>query len=332
MAIRLRDRKQVLFILSQNHSLAYSCRVVGIFRDVECLPRCHIEWRNFLVFALAIIVWQSCCPAQAGEFEIRLASKEKADGYQSLPLADGVAPVFVDSAICLYRNHVRARVTVVIVFMVLSIFIGVLSEQVLKKIHKHGGPAIPYTAFILIVGLLTRIAAEAPGTYKHFACSFQVWETMDGHLLLYAFIPPLVFGDAMNLDFNVLKNCVSQCATLAFPGVAIGAALFAIVVQYVIPSTGHWTWDLSMAFGAVMSATDPIAVVALLKQLGAPDSLTMIIGGESLLNDGTAVVAFLVMQSVAGGCDTTAGKVIISLIKLAGGGVLWGGGTVIYME
>ena len=175
----------------------------------------------------------------------------------------------------------QTSVTVVLVFMVLSIFIGVLSEQVLKKIHKHGGPAIPYTAFILIIGLLTRIAAEAPGTYKHFACSFQVWETMDGHLLLYAFIPPLVFGDAMNLDFNVLKNCVSQCATLAFPGVAIGAALFAIVVQYVIPSTGHWTWDLSMAFGAVMSATDPVAVVALLKQLGAPDSLTMIIGGTT---------------------------------------------------
>ena len=117
---------------------------------------------------------------------------------------------------------------------------------------------------------------------------------MDGHLLLYAFIPPLVFGDAMNLDFNILKNCVSQCATLAFPGVAIGAALFAIVVQYVIPSTGHWTWDLSMAFGAVMSATDPVAVVALLKQLGAPDSLTMIIGGESLLNDGMAMILWAV--------------------------------------
>lgn len=112
MAIRLRDRKQVLLILSQNHSLAYSCRVVGIFSDLECLPGCNMEWRNFLVIALAIIVWQSCCPAQAGEFEIRLASKEKADGYQSLPLADGVAPVFVDSAICLTEDDfVNATLT-----------------------------------------------------------------------------------------------------------------------------------------------------------------------------------------------------------------------------
>jgi NhaP-type Na+/H+ or K+/H+ antiporter len=178
--------------------------------------------------------------------------------------------------------------------MVLAVFVGVLAEQVLKKLHKYGGPAIPYTAFILIIGLVTRIAAEAKGTYKHLSCSFHVWETMDGHLLLYAFIPPLVFGDAMNLDFNILKNCLSQCATLAFPGVAIGAALFAVVVKYIIPSTVHWGWDLSLAFGAVMSATDPVAVVGLLKQLGAPDSLTMIIGGESLLNDGMAMILWAV--------------------------------------
>ena len=189
--------------------------------------------------------------------------------------------------------------TVAIVFMVLAVFIGVLAEQVLKKLQKLGGPAIPYTAFILIIGLVTRIAAEAKGTYKHLSCSFHVWETMDGHLLLYAFIPPLVFGDAMNLDFNILKNCLSQCATLAFPGVAIGAALFAVVVKYIIPSTVHWGWDLSLAFGAVMSATDPVAVVALLKQLGAPDSLTMIIGGESLLNDGMAMILWAVRRMPA---------------------------------
>ena len=187
--------------------------------------------------------------------------------------------------------------TVALVFMVLAIFVGVLAEQVLKKIHKWGGPAIPYTAFILIIGLVTRVAAEAKGTYKHLSCSFHVWETMDGHLLLYAFIPPLVFGDAMNLDFNILKNCLSQCALLAFPGVAIGAGLFACVVKFIIPSTAHWGWDLSLAFGAVMSATDPVAVVALLKQLGAPDSLTMIIGGESLLNDGMAMILWAVRRA-----------------------------------
>jgi NhaP-type Na+/H+ or K+/H+ antiporter len=79
-----------------------------------------------------------------------------------------------------------------------------------------------------------------------------------------------------------------------------------------------------LLLGGMLAATDPVAVCAVLNDLGCPDKLNFMIAGESLLNDGTAVVAFLVMQSVAGGCDTSAAKVMISLIRLAGGGVLWG--------
>ena len=74
----------------------------------------------------------------------------------------------------------------------------------------------------------------------------------------------------------------------------------------------------------MLAATDPVAVCAVLNDLGAPDKLNFMIAGESLLNDGTAVVAFMVMQGVAGGCGTTAAEVTFSLVKLAGGGVLWG--------
>jgi NhaP-type Na+/H+ or K+/H+ antiporter len=79
-----------------------------------------------------------------------------------------------------------------------------------------------------------------------------------------------------------------------------------------------------LLLGGMLAATDPVAVCAVLNDLGCPEKLNYMIAGESLLNDGTAVVAFLVMQSVAGGCDTTAAKVMISLVRLAGGGVLWG--------
>jgi NhaP-type Na+/H+ or K+/H+ antiporter len=79
-----------------------------------------------------------------------------------------------------------------------------------------------------------------------------------------------------------------------------------------------------LLLGGMLAATDPVAVCAVLNDLGCPDKLNFMIAGESLLNDGTAVVAFLVMQSVAGGCDTNVGKVLVSLVRLAGGGVLWG--------
>ena len=95
-----------------------------------------------------------------------------------------------------------------------------------------------------------------------------------------------------------------------------------------IPGVSHHSEQLSVSvhllLGGMLAATDPVAVCAVLNDLGCPDKLNFMIAGESLLNDGTAVVAFLVMQSVAGGCDTTAGKVMITLIRLAGGGVLWG--------
>lgn len=82
--------------------------------------------------------------------------------------------------------------------------------------------------------------------------------------------------------------------------------------------------SVHLLLGGMLAATDPVAVCAVLNDLGCPDKLNFMIAGESLLNDGTAVVAFMVMQGVAGGCETTAAKVMISLIRLAGGGVLWG--------
>lgn len=79
-----------------------------------------------------------------------------------------------------------------------------------------------------------------------------------------------------------------------------------------------------LLLSGMLSATDPVAVCAVLNELGAPDKLNFMIAGESLLNDGTAVVAFLVMQGVAGGCGTTAPEVGMAIARLAGGGVVWG--------
>ena len=82
--------------------------------------------------------------------------------------------------------------------------------------------------------------------------------------------------------------------------------------------------SVHLLLGGMLAATDPVAVCAVLNDLGCPDKLNYMIAGESLLNDGTAVVAFMVMQSVAGGCDTDAVTVLMTLVKLAGGGVVWG--------
>ena len=74
-------------------------------------------------------------------------------------------------------------------------------------------------------------------------------------------------------------------------------------------------------FGSIISATDPVAVVALLKELGASKKLATLIEGESLLNDGTAMVAFTVFLEMAKGKKMTAGDIIVMFLKLAGGAV-----------
>jgi NhaP-type Na+/H+ or K+/H+ antiporter len=81
-----------------------------------------------------------------------------------------------------------------------------------------------------------------------------------------------------------------QCLIFAFPLVLAGTALTALLAFYAFPY--GWSLNLCMTFGAILSATDPVAVAALLEQVGAPPRLKVHIAGEALLNDGSAIVFF----------------------------------------
>ena len=72
-------------------------------------------------------------------------------------------------------------------------------------------------------------------------------------------------------------------------------------------TNGKFTWVAANLFGSIASATDPVAVVALLKELGASKKLATMIEGESLLNDGTAMVVFLILLEIAEGEDLSFG-------------------------
>lgn len=109
-------------------------------------------------------------------------------------------------------------------------------------------------------------------------------------LILAVFIPGLVFEAAYHIDLAQLRRSFASVAILAVPGVVITAAL---VAQIVTLTTGL---DHSLAFvlGAIVCATDPVATVAVFKQLRAPKALGTVVEAESLLNDGTGVVLFTI--------------------------------------
>lgn len=96
--------------------------------------------------------------------------------------------------------------------------------------------------------------------------------------------------------------------------------LSAITMRYILGYDGEFTWNAALLFGSIISATDPVAVVALLKELGASKRLATVIEGESLLNDGTAMVIFLVLLDIVEGNDIGAGEIFFKFVRLSLGG------------
>lgn len=126
----------------------------------------------------------------------------------------------------------------------------------------------------------------------------------------------------MSLNWYHVRGGFLQSVILAGPGVLIGAALMGVVAKILLPY--HWSWTLSMVFGSILSATDPVAVVSLLKSVGASPKLTILIVGESLLNDGSAMVLFTLFFNSLNGTVYTAGSIISFFFSAAIGSVLLG--------
>ncbi len=141
---------------------------------------------------------------------------------------------------------------------------------------------IPYTVALVIVGLL--ITFQHP---KEFSLTPE--------LILSLFIPPLVFEASFHLDFKSLRENWLPIVCLAVPGV--------LLTTFVVGAIVAWGTGISLTgglvFGALIAATDPVAVVALFKALGAPKRLAMLVESESLFNDGTAIVVFKLMLVIA---------------------------------
>lgn len=146
----------------------------------------------------------------------------------------------------------------------------------------------------------------------------SLWLTTSTLVAQHIFMPLLIFESAFSVNWQILKRTLAQAVALAVPGTSItcvpvtvcgltvysplspsplptaglliSTALTALVAKFVFPY--GWSWPASLVLGATLSATDPVAVVALLKELGVSPRLGTLIEGESLLNDGTAIVVF----------------------------------------
>jgi CPA1 family monovalent cation:H+ antiporter len=108
-------------------------------------------------------------------------------------------------------------------------------------------------------------------------------------IILYLFIPTLIFPAAVRLDLQLLKQNLSPILLLALPGLLLSTVIVGGAVGAVTPLA----WSPAMLFGALISATDAVAVVALFEELKAPGRLAILVEGESLFNDAVAMVLFM---------------------------------------
>jgi NhaP-type Na+/H+ or K+/H+ antiporter len=141
-----------------------------------------------------------------------------------------------------------------------------------------------------------------------------MWMGIDPHLLLFSMLPALLAGDAMSIDTAVARTVAKQCVFLAGPGVLFGSFMTAFFLWVYLQD---WDFLLCLVTGSILAATDPVAVVGLLKELGASPILTVQIQGESLLNDGTAIVLYGVAYDMLKGKNYDASDILIILVLVA---------------
>ncbi len=144
---------------------------------------------------------------------------------------------------------------------------------------------LPYTVALVVAGLAVGIAVGAAGIPGL---------PVSPDVVLLVLLPGLVFEAAYRLRLAELRRWFGGLALLAVPGVVISAGIVAIVLNV---ATGL-RLDLAFIVGAMVSATDPAAVVATFKRLRVPTSLSTMVDGESLLNDGTGLVLFAIALQV----------------------------------
>lgn len=188
---------------------------------------------------------------------------------------------------------------IIIGMLFLAVIIGIVAQWL----------RVPYTVGLVLIGLLLTLYG-------------RVEITISPTLILALLVPPLIFEAAFHLNLRTLRDNLATILVLAIPGVLLTTFIVGGIVSW---GTGL-ALPVALVFGALVAATDPVSVVALFRAMGVPKRLQILLEGESLFNDGTAIVVFdLVLVIALSGLENF--NLVTSLLDfflVAGGGLLVG--------
>jgi CPA1 family monovalent cation:H+ antiporter len=205
-----------------------------------------------------------------------------------------------------------------VLLSVLTILLVSLGVFVLSKRTKF-----PYTVLLVVFGiLLIPVSRIEPFTYLQ---SF----VLSPDLLFFLILPTLIFESAYNMDGRKMLESIRSITILSVLSLLISTVAIALGLHYGARIFGYeLPLSMTLLFGALISATDPVAVLALFKEYGAPKRLSLIFEGESLFNDGTSLALFLVILEILmtgwGGVGSVLDGIFMFTTMVVGG-IIFGG-------
>ena len=179
---------------------------------------------------------------------------------------------------------------------------------------------VPYTVGLTLAGMGVALV--------HFPLHLQLTR----ELIFGVLLPPLIFEEALQIRWSELRNDAGIIGLMATLGIVLGAAVVALGLHVV----AGWPWTIAVPLAVLISATDPVSVIATFKEAGVTGRLRLLVETESLLNDGTVAVLYAVALAALGGGAihplgvagqffyTVAGALLVGVLAGAGGLLLAG--------
>ena len=201
---------------------------------------------------------------------------------------------------------------------------GLIIGAILKSLLKHS--RLPYTVGLFAIGIILGVMNRT-GVFQSLHDAVSSVANINPDLILYLFLPILIFDAAYELNLHIFKKTLANATLLAAPGLIICMLLTGTLMMGVatfIPGFESWTWAFALMFGALISATDPVAVVALLHELKTSKRFSTLVDAESLLNDGTGIVCFMLFFGAYAAGETTHASPVITFIREVGLSTLLG--------
>jgi CPA1 family monovalent cation:H+ antiporter len=203
----------------------------------------------------------------------------------------------------------------------LAALFGFLSHKVLRL------PTTIGTTILSLAASAVLIAGEQFAPHLHIAAASLVAGIDFNQVVLHGMLALLLFAGALQMDIDHLYRERLSVLSLAVVATVLSTVVVAVLFKLVLGAVGvPVSITTAVLFGALISPTDPIAVLEMLRRVGAPPELESLLAGESLFNDGVGAVLFLaLLDASTGGTFPTPQKFALLLLLKAGGAILLGG-------